>query len=244
MKKSAFTGLVFALLLAAAAPVRAQTPAGAYPKMAPVEQYLIADRNAEIALARSAAPPSISKDASVLVLTRRGYETAVEGTNGFVCFVDRSWSSNFDDPGFWNPRLRGPVCMNPAAARSALPLQKRQTELALSGLSREEILARMKDAVAKKELGPPEIGAMSYMMSKQQYLGDQNGHWHPHLMFYVPGDTNAAAWGANLPSSPVFGGGQDLPGGGRMPWTLFFVPIPQWSDGTPATEHEGKTATK
>ena len=240
MKIRVFAGLLFssAFLLAATA-VRAQAPPGAYEKMAPLEQYLIADRNAEIALARSAAPASISNDASVLVLTPRGYVTAVEGTNGFVCNVERAWQSGFDDPEFWNPRLRGPVCMNAAAVRSVLPLQHRLTNLALSRLSREEILARMKEALAKKELGPPEIGAMSYMMSKQQYLGDRNGHWHPHLMFYVPGETNAAAWGANLPSSPVFGGGQDLPGGGRLPWTIFFVPVPRWSDGSPAEERLG-----
>lgn len=225
------------LLAAVASSARAQAPAGAYAKMAPLEQYLSADRNAEIALARSAAPPSISKDASVLVLTPRGYVAAVEGTNGFVCNVERAWQSSLDDPEFWNPRLRGPVCMNAAAVRSILPLQHRLTELALSGLSREEILARMKDAIAKKEFGPPEVGAMSYMMSKQQHLGDRNGHWRPHLMFYVPGETNPAAWGANLPSSPVFGGGQDLPGGGRMPFTIFFVPVSRWSDGTPAEEH-------
>ena len=102
----------------------------------------------------------------------------------------------------------------------------------------------MKEALAKKELGPPEIGAMSYMMSKQQYLGDRNGHWRPHLMFYVPGETNAAAWGANLPSSPVFGGGQDLPGGGRLPWTIFFVPVPRWSDGAPAKSARGRRSTR
>jgi len=236
MKSDVFAGFLATLLLAAV-PVSAQTPAAAYEKMAPLDQYLIADRNAEIALARSAAPPSISKDASILVLTPHGYVTAVEGTNGFVCNVERAWQSSPDDPEFWNPRLRGPVCMNAAAVRSVLPHQHRLTELALSGLSREEILARTKDAIAKKEIGPPEIGAMSYMMSKEQHLGDRNGHWRPHLMFYVPGDTNPAAWGANLPSSPVFGGGQDLPGGGRMPWTIFFVPISRWSDGTPAEEH-------
>ncbi len=238
MKSRVFGGLVSALLLAAA-PARAQARAGAYEKMAPLEQYLIADRNAEIALARSAAPPSISNDASVEVLTPKGDVTAVEGKNGFVCFVDRNWHSAFDDPEFWNPRGRGPTCMNPAAARSVLPRQHWVTNLALSGLSREEILARVKDAIAKKELGPPEIGSMSYMMSKQQYLNDRDVHWHPHLMFYVPGETNAAAWGANLPSSPVFGGGQDLPGGGRMPWTLFYVPLSRWSDGSPADEHPG-----
>jgi hypothetical protein len=237
------TSVVFAGLLSVLplilVPAPEPAPPGAYAKMAPLERYLIADRNAEIALARSAAPPSISGDATVLVLGPGGYATAVDGRNGFVCFVDRSWASPFDDPDFWNPRLRGPTCMNAAAARSVLPLERRITDLALSRLSREEILARVKDAIAKKELSPPEIGSMSYMMSKEQYLGDKASHWHPHLMFYVPGDTNPSAWGANLPSSPVLGGGQDLPGGGRMPWTIFFVPVSRWSDGTPADEHAG-----
>jgi len=239
MTNTGAVGLLSVLLPLVLTPTPGQAQAVGYEKMAPLGEYLIADRNEEIALARSAAPSSISHDAAVLVLTRRGYVTAVEGRNGFVCFVDRSWSSAFDDPGFWNPRGRGPTCMNPAAARSVLPLQRRITDLALSGLSREEILARVKDAIAKKEFSQPEIGSMSYMMSKQQYLNDGAVHWHPHLMFYVPGDTNPAAWGANLPSSPVLGGGQDLPGGGRMPFTIFFVPISRWSDGAPADEHVG-----
>jgi hypothetical protein len=92
-------------------------PKASYPAMAPLEEYLIADRDAEIALARSAAPAAISKDASVVVLTRKGYQTAVEGKNGFVCLVDRAWSSPFDDPEFWNPKKRGPTCMNAAAVR-------------------------------------------------------------------------------------------------------------------------------
>jgi hypothetical protein len=208
-----------------------------YPVMAPLDEYL-ADRDAEIALARSAAPPAISNDATVMVLTRKGYQTAVEGKNGFVCFVDRSWTSPFNDPEFWNAKKRGPTCMNAPAARSALPVIYRLTELALAGLSKDAILARMKESIAKKEFGPPEMGSMSYMMSKSQYLTDSGPHWHPHLMFYMPGDMDGPAWGANLPAgSAVFGGGADLPGGGRMPWTLFFVPVPKWSDGTPAEEH-------
>src|SRR5262249_43087954 len=79
-------------VLCAARPGRAADAKNPYPiSMAPLDQYLMADRNAEIRLARSAAPPSISKDATVMVLGRHGYETAVEGTNGFVCTVDRSW---------------------------------------------------------------------------------------------------------------------------------------------------------
>jgi hypothetical protein len=50
-----------------------------YPTMAPLDQYLMSDRNAEIALARSAAPTSISGDATVLVFEKSGYQTAVEG---------------------------------------------------------------------------------------------------------------------------------------------------------------------
>jgi hypothetical protein len=214
--------------------------ASAYAAMAPLDQYLIADRDAEIALARSAAPAAISSDATVLVLTRQGYQKAVEGKNGFVCFVDRSWSGPFDDPEFWNAKKRGPTCMNAPAARSALPVTYRVTELALAGLSKEAILARMKDSIARKEFGPPEIGSMSYMMSKSQYLTDDSPHWHPHLMFYMPGEMNGSVWGANLPEgSAVFGGGADMPGGGRMPWILFFVPVPKWSDGTPAEMHHG-----
>jgi hypothetical protein len=206
-----------------------------YPSMAPIEQYLMADRDAEIALARSAAPGPISGDATVMVLTRRGYETAASGKNGFVCLVERSWQSHFDDPEFWNPKQRAPVCLNAAAVRSVLPLEYKLAELALAGLTKDAILARMKESNAKKEFGPPEMGAMSYMMSKSQYLNDRAHHWHPHLMFYMPGEMNGSAWGANLASgSAVFGGGEDLPGGGRMPWTIFVVPVPKWSDGADA----------
>ena len=96
-------------------------------KMASLDQYLMADRNAEIALARSAAPPSISGDATVMVLGQHGYETAVTGKNGFVCIVDRVWTQPFDAPEFWNPKNRSPICYNPPAVRSVLPLTVKRT---------------------------------------------------------------------------------------------------------------------
>ena len=101
-----FIGATLVLVFSLASQGTAQVATSAYPSMAPLEQYLIADRNAEIALARSAAPDSVSRDAEVLVFTRHGYETAVKGTNGFVCMVARSWSAGFDDPEFWNPKVR------------------------------------------------------------------------------------------------------------------------------------------
>jgi hypothetical protein len=150
--------------------------------MAPVSQYLM-ERNAEIALARSAAPESISMDAEIMVLGNHGYENAVKGKNGFVCMVERSWSAPMDDPDFWNPKLRGPICLNAPAARSYLPLTIKKTELVLAGRSKAEMSQAMSAALDKKELPAIESGAMCYMLSKQGYLSDSGGHWHPHLMF-------------------------------------------------------------
>jgi len=57
--------------------------------MAPLEHDLMPE-TAEIALARSAAPSSISRAAQVM-LQREGYATAVKGESGFVCIVGRAW---------------------------------------------------------------------------------------------------------------------------------------------------------
>jgi hypothetical protein len=222
--------VVLAILLCGAWQSQAQDPKTPYPSMAQLDQYLMGDRNAEIAMARSAAPESISREAEVLVLGRHGYETAVKGKNGFVCVVERSWMSPFDDPQFWNPKLRGPICFNPPAARSILPLTFKRTELVLAGLSKAQIVDRIK-AFSKKELPPLEPGGMCYMMSSQGYLNDSAGHWVPHLMFYVP-QTDGMVWGADLPGSPVMLNPQFQ--GAPEPVTVFMIPVPKWSDGTPA----------
>jgi hypothetical protein len=217
---------VLAAVLGAACPGRAQETKTAYPAMAPVEQYMMA-RDAEIALARSAAPVSISADAEVLVLGAHGYETGAKGKNGFVCIVERGWTAPMDNPDFWNPKLRGPVCLNAAAARSYLPLTIKKTELILAGNSKAQMFEILTAAIDKKELPTAEPGAMGYMLSKQQYLGDDGQHWHPHLMFFIP-QTDPATWGANLPGSQVFG--LEI-ATDRL--TQFFVPVREWSDGTP-----------
>src|SRR5215469_2121609 len=197
--------------------------------MAPLEQYLM-DRDAEIALARSAAPESISRDAKILVLGRHGYETAVQGKNGFVCLVERAWMSPADDPGFWNPKLRGPICFNPPAARSVLPATFERTKMALAGRTKAEIIEDNKTAFEKGELPPLEPGAMSYMMSKNAYLTDKGDHNLAHLMFYAPA-LDGKSWGADLPKSPVMLNPQFK---GAEPIDVFIVPVGSWSDGTPA----------
>jgi len=217
-------------ILFAVRPGRAADAKTPYPSMAPVDQYLIADRNTEIALARSAAPETISHDATVLILGQHGYDTAVEGKNGFVCVVERGWMSPADAPEFWNPKLRGPICFNPPAARSILPTTYKRTEMVLAGKTKAEIIDGNKAAFEKGELPALEPGAMSYMMSKEAYLTDDGGHNLAHLMFYTP-PLDAAVWGADLPKSPVMLIRQFK---GAQPIDVFIVPVGRWSDGTPA----------
>jgi len=220
--------LVLVILPGVTWQARAQSEKSLYPAMAPVDQYLMPDRSSEIALARTAAPPSISGDAEVMVLTRDGFTTAVKGSNGFMCLVERAWGASTDFPEFWNPKVRSPICFNPAAARSFAPIFLMKTKLVLAGKSKAEIVAATAAAMQKKELPALETGAMSYMLSKQQYLNDGATNWHPHVMFYIPGDA-AKSWGANLEGSPVIA--DDDPQEGV---TIFMVLVRKWSDGTPA----------
>jgi hypothetical protein len=217
--------------LAAVSAAQAATP---YPVMAPVAAYLIADRDAEITLARSAAPPSVSGQAEVLVLGAHGYVTAAPGRNGFVCMVQRAWFSGIADDGFWNPRLRAPICFNRQAARSVLPTFLKRTTWVLDGASQAEVRARTRAAMAAGRIPAPELGSLTYMMSKDGYLGDDaGGPWHPHLMFYMP-PMPAADWGANLPGTQVL-----ATEAGVDPWTIFYVPVAHWSDGAPDAKAAG-----
>ena len=238
------TLLVLAVGAGAGRGAVAQTAQGPYPAMAPIDQYLTADRNAEIALARSAAPPAISDKAEILVLGLHGYETAVQGSNGFVCFQERSWANDFDNAEFWNPKIHTPQCWNAAAASSVLPDYLQRTQWVLSGVSKEEMLSRTKAAVAAREIGLPAPGSMAYMLSKDQYINDpQPGgklHWYPHVMFFVPAIEDSK-WGANVGGGPIVSTTSDV-----EPITTFFVLAPKWSDGSlgPYVPTPAETATK
>jgi hypothetical protein len=206
---------------------QAQSDTSQYATMAPLDQYLIADQDAEVALARSGAPPSISDEATVMVLGRTGFKTAAEGKNGFVCVVERGWGAGTDAKEFWNPKIKAPICFNPAAARSFLPIFLMKTKLAVAGKSKAEILAATKAGFEKNELPALEPGAMCYMMSKQQYLNDVGKSWHPHLMFFVSGGDEAKSWGADAKDSPVMAGPDP-----EERATIMMVWVSKWSDGT------------
>src|SRR5262245_27272516 len=228
MKKRGLPSILWLLVLSGLAAAQEKKP-GPYPAMAPVEQYRIANAQDEIALARSAAPPSISADAEVLVLGKHGYETAARGTNGFVCFVERSWSAGFDDAEFWNPKLRAPNCFNPPAVRSVLPQYLKRTEWVLAGISKAQMVEKARAALASSSFTAPEAGSLSFMLSKQGYLSDAAaGPWQPHVMFFVA-HGQATVWGAGLEASPVLGAD-----GSPVEPTVLFIPVRRWSDGSPA----------
>ena len=242
LQATAFLAFTLMFVLSADRPTRAEDNKTSYPSMAPLDQYLMPDRDAEIALARSAAPEAISRDAKVLVLGRHGYETAVEGKNGFVCVVERAWMNPFDAPEYWNPKVRGPICFNPPAVRSILPFTYKRTEWILAGASKDQVIEKTRELLKKKEVPALEPGAMTYMMSKEAYLTDRSDHNAAHLMFYTP-LVGAAEWGANVvtpavkvetlyPNSPVMLNSQF--NGKPEPINVFMVSTGKWSDGSPA----------
>jgi hypothetical protein len=231
MKRSIFTVcLILSVLFTLGEPqgVAGHSDTTAYPSMAPIDQYLMSDRDGEIAFARTAAPKSVSQDAEVYVLGPHGYEVAAKGKNGFVCILERSWMQPFENPEFWNPTIRLPLCLNPQAARSHLPLTLKTTELAFKGLSKTQISDAIKAAFDKHELPLPETGSMCYMMSKQQNFGPKFGNADPHLMFWFS-QKDHMSWGAEFPDSPV-----DVHEYSPQPLTEFSISVSKWSDGTPA----------
>lgn len=224
-------GVLFSAVIAVAAN-------GGNDTMAPLSHYLM-NAQAEIALARSAAPSSISQHATVMVLGPRGYFAAQKGQNGFVCIVERGWMQPFEAPDFWSAAMHAPTCYNAGAARSILQYTFKRTEMALAGASKTEIEKSVVAAIAANTLPVPAPGSMAYMMSKSQYLNDDAKAWYPHVMIFTPvadGANAGASWGANRVRSPVVFDARDkMP----EPWTCFFIPVSHWSDGARAPLYAG-----
>lgn len=206
--------------------------------LARLAAFMPQSREAEIALARSAAPPSVSSAADVLALGPNGYEVVAKGNNGFVCYVERSWAKEPGDPEFWNPKVRAPNCMNPEAVRSVLRSYIEKTKWVLAGATEDEVRDRIEQNVKTGKFSPPQPGAMTYMMSKDQYLQD-NGHpWRPHVMFYFPSSAAPRSWGADLDGSPIISDTSAK----LEHMTVFMVPVARWSDGSPSSVFPPATA--
>ena len=176
-----------AIFLSAAAILTSAQGQTQYP---PLSEYMM-PQDAEIALARSAAPANVSDHATIKVLNESGFEVAIEGDNGFVCMVMRAWSAPtytpaaFRDFVYYAP-LRAPICFNPVAAETMMLYYELRTELGLQGKNPDEIADGIEAANAKGELPRIETVSFAYMWSADQDLGPGIGHWHPHMMVFTP----------------------------------------------------------
>jgi hypothetical protein len=176
-----------AILLSAAAILTSAQGQTQYP---PLSEYMM-PQDAEVALARSAAPANVSDRATIKVLNESGYEVAIEGDNGFVCMVMRAWSAPtytptaFLDFVYYAP-LRAPICFNPVAVETMMLYYELRTELGLQGKNPDEIADSIEAAYAKGELPRIETMSFAYMWSADQDLGPGIGHWHPHMMVFTP----------------------------------------------------------
>lgn len=133
----------------------------------------------EIALARSAAPPSVSDSASVYVFADSTYILAAQGSNGAACYVSRSWPASLE-----------PHCFDREGATTIMLIHMREVELLHRGLSPEQAAREVGGAIMLGKLRLPSRPAMSYMMSAEQALisdtGQPAGRWRPHVMIYYP----------------------------------------------------------
>jgi hypothetical protein len=143
----------------------------------------------------------------------------------------RSFLGGIDDPGYWSPKVRAPACYNPPASRTVLLEILKRAEWVMAGVSQKEIATRTDRAYASKQFPLPAAGAMAYMLSPEQYLADENPHWMPHLMFYYDRSLPAAAWGAGDMNAPIIDASFGTP---HSPVQTLFIPVRQWSNGTPA----------
>lgn len=205
--------LIMAVL---AGPVVAQYP--------PLSEYLM-PRDAEMALARSAAPANISGRATIKVLTKSGYEVAHKGDNGFVCMVMRGWTAPTYTPAqfrnlVYDVKVRAPICFDPLASRTVMPYYELRSKLGMEGKTPDQIAEGVQAAYAKGKLPRRDTVSFAYMWSADQNLGPGVGHWHPHMMVFAPYYDNSMV-GDNEFGSPL----PQVTDDAGTPFTVVVIPV-------------------
>lgn len=136
-------------------------------------------RDAEIALARSAAPEQISSTARIWVWNGSAYQVADSGRSKVNCYVARHWVPSVE-----------PHCLDEEASATILPILMRKIELYAQGKTDAEVERDIASRISAGTLKLPSRPAITYMMSAAQDLvsgeGAAVGAWQPHLMIYYP----------------------------------------------------------
>jgi hypothetical protein len=192
-----------------------------YPSL---REYMM-PRDAEIALAKSAAPANISDHATIKVLTASGYEVVHQGNNGFVCMVMRGWAAPTYTPTqfrnlVYDATVRAPICFDPAASRTVMPYYELRSKLGMDGKTPDQIAESVQAAYVTGKLPKRESISFAYMWSADQSLGPGIGAWHPHMMIFAPYYENSMLGGNEF--------GHALPqvsDDAGTPFTVVVVPV-------------------
>lgn len=214
--------VVPAMILALVAAVSAaEAQSQKYP---PLSEYMM-PHDAEISLARSAAPANIAGHETVKVLSPSGYTVAVSGDNGFTCMVMRGWAAPTYTPAqlrdiVYDAKVRAPICFDPLASRAVMPYYELRSQLGLQGQSPDQISQGVASAYATGRLPKRDAVSFAYIWSGDQYLGPGAGHWHPHLMIFAPYYDNAKL-GGNPFGGPLPGLSDDA----GTPFAVVVVPL-------------------
>jgi hypothetical protein len=216
---------IMAALVLVILSMQVATVLGQPAKYPPLSEYMM-PQDAEVALAKSAAPQNISDQATIRVLTTSGYQVVHQGDNGFVCMVMRGFTGA---PTFapaqlrmlinYDPKTRAPICFDPNAVKTVLPYYDLRTKLGLEGKTPDQITEAVRAAYDHGEI-PKRAGvSFAYMWSADQILGP-SGHWHPHMMVFAPNYENSML-GNNDPGSHLPTVGDDA----GTPLAVLVIPV-------------------
>lgn len=182
----------------------------------------------ETQLALSALPADLQAGATVYLLDpAKGYYVGRQGTNGFVCFIDRTdweWAQFRND-------VYAPISFDPAGAATTFVVIRDVAAMRASGKFtaqqvRDTVIARIRSG---RYTAPARAG-ISYMLAPvmRVYIGNPDNDTvmtmsMPHYMFYAPYITDADA-GTNHDSGPFLNNPDNMILGDRKgPFGYFIV---------------------
>ena len=148
----------------------------------------ISSRDEEIAVALSAAPPSVAAHADVYVLTATGYDKAREGSNGYTCLVTRDHLRT-------HPDEMGPTCYDAEGTRTIVPRIIAEARMRIAGKSEQEIQRAVREGLKDGTYQVPRRAGIAYMLSPRAagvFPGaDTVSPVEAHVMIYAPYLKNA-----------------------------------------------------
>jgi hypothetical protein len=133
----------------------------------------------QIALAESAAPPSVGQGSTVYVLGPTGYTKARDGKNGFTCLISRQRRDTVE-----------PECFDAEGTATVLPLRLFVEAQRAGGISEAEISEAVEAGYRSGKFSAPRRPGLVYMLSDHNYVFSPERqeiiHFPGHLMFYAP----------------------------------------------------------